>query len=171
MPSKQNNPCLTCSINQGCCSQISGLRLSKEEFEKYFNTHSGELEIVKYRKTFVISSRNKGPCPYWHKNGCMIYNDRPIDCRLYPYEITRISEKRKTIEVTAIENPGCPQKDHLLMSSEEAKALIEVFCQNAYGRNKSILIKYVQAGMGSSPFFVFLDSIRARLSKSIEAFR
>jgi len=171
MESERNNPCLICSSNQRCCSQLSGLRLSKQEFENFFNSPSNELTISKDNNMFIVSSKRNGPCPHWGKNGCMIYSDRPIDCRLYPYEIMRLFEKRNALEVTFRDNPGCPHKDILSMPVEEAKALIETFCQTVYGRSKPVIIKYVQTGKGSSLFFVFLDSIKARLSKIIEALR
>ncbi|MCL5022902.1 MAG: class I SAM-dependent methyltransferase [Nitrospirae bacterium] len=163
MPYERNNPCLVCSVDQRCCSQLSGLRLTKDEFEKYFKNHAGELAIVEDQKTVVISSHNNGPCPYWENDGCMIYNDRPIDCRLYPYEITRISEKRKAIEVTLRDNPGCPRRERLLMPFEESKALIEVFCHTVYGRSKPIIIKYGQANKGFPRPFGFLNPVTARL--------
>jgi len=168
MESERSNPCLTCSAQQRCCSQLSGLRLTKDEFEIHFKKHSDGLAIARYEKTFVVSSHNNGPCPHWGKSGCRIYNDRPIDCRLYPYEITRISEKRKAIEITLLNNPGCPEMDSLLMPFEEAKALIEFFCHTVYGQGKPIIIKYIQTRKRS---YLFFDRIRARLSKIIEALR
>jgi Fe-S-cluster containining protein len=168
MESERNNPCLICSSNQRCCSQLSGLRLSKQEFENFFSSHSNELSIRKDNNMFIVSSIRNGPCPHWGKSGCIIYSDRPIDCRLYPYEIIRLSEKRKAIEVRLINNPGCPHRDSLLMPFEEAKSLIKVLCHTVYGQGKPVIVKYVQAREGSSRFF---DNIRTRLSKIIEAFR
>lgn len=171
MSSERHDPCQACSADQRCCSHLSGLRLSKGELENYFSDHSNELAILKDNKMFIVSSNRNGPCPHWKKSKCTIYSDRPIDCRLYPYEITRLLEKRNVLEVTFRYNPDCPQKDILFMPVGEAKALIEALCQTVYGRSKPILTKYVQARKGGSPFFVFFDPIRAWLSKIIEAFR
>lgn len=158
-----------CDVNQRCCSQLSGLRLTREELEKYFENHAGGLAILKYKNTFIVSTKENGPCPYWKKSGCMIYHHRPIDCRLYPYEITGISERKKTIEVTFGINQGCPQKDRLLMPVDEAKAFIEVFCQAVYGQDKPIIIKYHQAAEGSPRIFQFFNMAIARISKLLRA--
>jgi Fe-S-cluster containining protein len=150
---------------------LSGLRLSKEEFGKYFRNHSAELSILKYNKAFLVSSHEDRACPHWAKNGCSIYHDRPTDCRLYPYEIMQILEKREKIEVTFRDNPGCPQRDQLLMPVEEATALIEAFCQTVYGRRKPFFIRYAQKKEGFFQFFSFFDPIIARLSKWLRTYR
>ncbi len=171
MSSVQDNPCLVCNFNQRCCSQLSGLRLSREEFEKYFKLHAEKLSILKYKKVFLVSTLNSSPCPHWGESGCRIYRDRPVDCRLYPYEITRMVEKRRRIEITFQGNNGCPQRDNLLMPVEEAKALIEDFCQTVYGRGKPTIIKYSRGEKGFSHFFSFLDPVMSRISKILRSYR
>lgn len=171
MSSEQYNPCLQCDVNQKCCSHLSGLRLSKKEFEKYFKNHSNVLSVLKYNKLFLVSSDKNGPCPYWGKGGCLIYNDRPVDCRLYPYEITQIKERRDKIDVTFRVNPGCSQKDNLLLPVEEAKALIKVFCQKVYGSSKPFFIRYSLKSKSPSRFLGIFDPVIARISKIIRTHR
>jgi Fe-S-cluster containining protein len=169
--SLRENPCLACDVNQKCCSQLSGLRLSKEEFEKYFKRHAAKLSILKFNGMFFVCTHDSRPCPHWEKGGCRIYHDRPTDCRLYPYEITKLKEKRKRIEVEFRDNLGCPQKDLLVMPVEEAKTLVEVFCDGVFGRNKPIIIKYVRTNGSHFRFFGFFSPFIARISRILRAYK
>jgi|GEM_PF-1617417 len=172
MATHQKNPCLACRVNQQCCSQLSGLRLSREEFEKYFQDHANELSIIKYRKTFIVSARNHQTCPHWRESGCAIYMDRPSDCRLYPYEITRVREKKDRIEVLFSDNPGCPLREDLLLPIEEAKSIIEGFCRDVYGeRRKPFLIRRVENRKGVFQAFPFLGGVVAQLSRFFRAYK
>jgi Fe-S-cluster containining protein len=168
MATVQENLCLVCSENQRCCSQLSGLRLAKEEFEKYFRYYSNELSIAEDNKVFIVSSHNNGPCPYWEKSGCRIYNERPFDCRVYPYEIIGVVERKKIIEITFRDSPCCPQREHLSMPIEEAQALMKIFGQTVYGQGKPIIIKYVQKGKDRAEIFSLFESLMERLCKIIK---
>lgn len=155
MSTDQENPCLACTENQRCCSQLSGLRLSEAEFEKYFRDHSDQLTIIKDDKTFIVSSHGNGPCPYWQLSGCKIYNNRPVDCRVYPYEITEVLERKRVVEVRFRDSPGCPQRDRLFMPLEEAKALLKDLGQAAYGQEKPIIVRYAEDKKRSGLLGVF----------------
>ena len=167
MSTVPENPCLACNENQRCCSQLSGLRLSQEEFEKYFKNHSTELTIVKNDKVFIVTSHDNGPCPHWEPDGCRIYHDRPIDCRVYPYEITQVVEKKEAIEIKFRDSPCCPQRDRLLMPREEAEALMRVFGRAVYGPGKPILMKYVQEEKDRPRIFALFEPILERLFRII----
>ena len=170
MPQNADNPCLICSVDQQCCSRLSGLRLSEEEFRKYFRDHSAKLSVLKYNKMFIVSTPDSRPCPHWQKSGCTIYADRPADCRLYPFEIKKISDKDSHVEVTFGENPGCPQKESLLMPIEEAKGLITIFCRAVYGREKKIDITYIQGHGGRPWIFRLFDPLIAWLSHKMRRY-
>ena len=135
-----NNPCLACKVDQQCCSKLSGLRLSKKEYEKYFQILADRLTVVEHDKMFIVSVPDKGPCPYWEQDGCRIYSARPIDCRVYPYEIIEIREQKKFIEIKFRDSPSCPQTDELKMPVEKAKMLMKQLGQAAYGYSKPIVI-------------------------------
>jgi len=90
---EQVNSCQTCATNQECC-KVLGLKLSRREFEKHFKKHSDRLSFIQYDRMFIVYPRLGLPCPYWdEKKGCGIYVERPIDCRLYPYDLHKIKEK------------------------------------------------------------------------------
>jgi Fe-S-cluster containining protein len=168
MSTFQENPCLACTENQRCCSRLSGLRLSEEEFRKYFRNHSDRLSVVKDNKVFIVTSQDNGPCPHWDLSGCMIYNDRPIDCRVYPYEITQVVKQRKVIQIKFRESPACSQREHLLMPIEEAEELMKVFGQSAYGSGKQVVTKYIQEEKRPSVIFGLFALLKARLLKFLK---
>jgi Fe-S-cluster containining protein len=171
MSTVQENPCLACSENQRCCSQLSGLRLSKEEFEKYFRYYSNGLSITEDNKVFIVSSHDNGPCPHWDKSGCKIYDIRPTDCRVYPYEVIGVVERKKVIEITFRDSLCCPQRDHLLMPIEEARALMEVFGRTVYGQGKPVVTKYVQKEKDSAEIFSLFAPLMERLFELIKGHR
>lgn len=138
--SNQHNPCPQCVVNQRCCRELSGLRLSKEEFEKNFKEYSSRLSIERHGNMYIVSVKDKIPCPHWKKNQCSIYNDRPIDCMLYPYEIYRIIEDYNSLNVFVCENPDCPHREHLLISREEVNKTIKTMLSSSYGFAKKINI-------------------------------
>jgi len=165
------NPCLACTENQRCCSQLSGLTLSNEEFEKNFRKHTDKLSVVDDNKVFIVSAYDNGPCPHWQQSGCKIYYDRPIDCRVYPYEIIQLAERKGVIEIKFRGSPCCPQKDHLLIPLEDARTLMKNLGRMAYGESKPIVIKYVQEERGRAGILALFDPLMAWLFKVMSGFR
>ena len=165
MSSQQNNPCLACNVNQQCCSHLAGLRLSQKEFDKYFKIHSDRLSITNRNNVFIVSAVDSGPCPHWEPDGCRIYNERPVDCRVYPYEIIEIREKKKVIEIVFRDSPTCPQINQLAMPFEEAEELMKNLGQAIYGYSKPIVIKYVDTEKIRTGIFRLFGQIIARLSR------
>jgi Fe-S-cluster containining protein len=165
MSHASNNPCLACNNNQQCCSKLCGLRLSKEEFEKYFQIQADRLSVIEDDKMFIVSAGNDGPCPYWEQAGCKIYYERPIDCRVYPYEIIEIRERKKVIEIIFRDSTDCPQIDHLKMPVEKAEMLMRELGQTTYGYGKPVVIKYDEENEGRSGISRLFVQIIARFSR------
>ena len=168
--SEQDNPCLTCKADQQCC-KVLGLKLSRDEFEQHFKAHSSRLTIIKYKKMYIVYPRNNLPCPYWDKkNGCGIYENRPIDCRLYPYDLHKLIEKNGVIEIEFYDQTDCPHKENLFMQPDEAKDLMKTLARNAYGQDKQINIKFIP-GKKPPRIFGLLSPFVAWLSKIVSAYR
>lgn len=164
------NPCITCEVDQKCC-KVLGLKLSREEFEKHFKKYSDRLSIIKYKKMFIVYPRNNLPCPHWDKeSGCTIYLDRPIDCRLYPYDLHQIIEKNGIIEIKLYDQTDCPHKEDLFMPVDEAKELIKTLAREAYGEDKPVTIQFTP-GKKPPQKYGILDPVIARLSKIISTYR
>jgi Fe-S-cluster containining protein len=148
-----------------------GLKLSKREFEKHFKKHSGRLSVIKYNKMFIVYPRNKLPCPYWDENkGCGIYEERPIDCRLYPFDLHKIIEKNGVIEIEFYDQTDCPHKEVLFMPVDEAKGLMMKLAREVYGEDKPIKIEFI-SGKKTKRQYGFLNPIVAWLSKTFRTYR
>ena len=156
------NPCQVCSIDQRCCKDM-GLKVSVREYEKNFKQHSSRLTTVKYNKMLIVFPKHNQPCPHWNGEGCSIYQDRPIDCRLYPFELNRMVEKKRKIEVVFYDQTDCPHKEDLFIPVEEAKELMKALARDVYGTGKPIEIKY-EPGKRPPRTFGFLNPLVARLS-------
>jgi Fe-S-cluster containining protein len=165
----QDNPCLRCAVDQKCC-KVPGLKLSKREFENLFQKHSSRLSVIKYNKIVILYPKDDLPCPYWKEDGCNIYQDRPIDCRLFPYELNQMVEKRGKIEVVVYDQTDCPQKESLFIPFDKAKELIETLAQDVYGQGKPIEIHYEPGKKPPRAFGIF-NPLVARLSKIIRSYK
>jgi Fe-S-cluster containining protein len=158
MSNSKDNPCNGCSTNQHCCSQLSGLFLAEEEYDQHFKKHAAKLDVVWSNKFVVVSVAQGGPCPYWGKDGCLIYHYRPIDCRAFPYVTTQIVEKRNRIIITFHSSSDCPKRDSLyrLMPEAEVRKLLMVFGKKTFGENKTVIVRHA-------------DEITSRLSHRFKA--
>lgn len=119
---------------------------------------------------FIVYPRENFPCPYWDKNGCSIYKNRPIDCRLFPYELNRMVEKRGVIEVELYDQTDCPQRESLFMPIDEAYELVKALARDVFGQGKPINIKFVPGRKPPRVFGIF-DPLIAWLSKIIRTYR
>lgn len=167
---EHNNPCKTCEIDQKCC-KVLGLKLSRPEFEKHFKKHSDNLSITKYNEMFIVYPRNNLPCPYWNEeSGCGIYLDRPIDCRLYPYDLHQIVKKNGKIEISFYDQTECPHREELFIPVDEAKALMKTLAREVYGEDKPITIHFIP-GRKPPQKFGILNPVVAWMSKILRAYR
>ena len=169
MAADQNNPCMTCVVDKKCC-RVMGLKLSKREFEAHFKKYSDRLSIIKYKNMYIISPRDDRPCPHLIETGCGIYLDRPIDCRLYPYDLHQIKEKNGTIEIVFYDQTDCPHKEGLFIPVEEAKELMRYLARELYGKDKPIKIKFSPGETPPRVFGVF-DPIISWISRKLRTYK
>ncbi len=142
MSKVQKNPCEGCMVN--CCKAMSGLVVSKEEFERHFERHKAGIIIQKCGKVFILRPKEGRVCPHFENGGCRIYKDRPIDCRVYPYVISRVFERGTKAKLIFHTRSDCPQKKLLysLISEAEVRELVLDFGKKVYGRDKKIIVQY-----------------------------
>jgi hypothetical protein len=135
---EQKNPCLTCPGPDTCCGNPGrfSLRLSKEEFEKYFKDREQDLLVSEKDKVIMIFSREGRVCPNLEKKGCRIYADRPIDCRLYPYQMLPVFVTRERVKFILYMLPNCVENRTFCMPESKARALVEEFGRKVYGNKK-----------------------------------
>ena len=144
MSNIQGNPCVACSTGQHCCLRLSGLVLSVDEFRRLFAGHQENLSIKQSNRVIIVSSIKGTACPHWAQNGCRVYPQRPIDCRVFPYVTVHIIEKRSKVKIVFHSRSDCPMKDQLYLNMPQAdiKNLLIEFGKSVYGSTKSIIVQH-----------------------------
>ncbi len=156
------NPCLACTIAQGCCNEMQGLMVTETEYERVFSRHQNALEITQTGRLKRLTSK-AGPCPNW-QGACTVYEDRPMECRLFPFTVSIVAATSKTVHITAHDRVDCPQKETLRPRETTARRLIEAFAREAYGPNLTIHISF-ERGFGRLKALLLRLALRLRFFK------
>lgn len=127
------NPCASCSIDQDCCTHLSGLRVTPAEFERCFADYADRLEICREGPVYVLTPKAGAPCPNWRDGGCAIYDVRPRECRLFPFTLYVERQSRDYVGLGYHCDTRCPLKHQLLCGDETARQLVEGFGREAFG--------------------------------------
>ena len=131
----QDNPCLKCSIDQGCCTHLSGLRVNQAEFDRCFASHQDKLSIEPDGPLLKISAHDGGACPNW-KDQCTVNEDRPMECRLFPHTIGSVFDD-ETLLLTVHKRTECPLKQELAMSDQAAVEMVDNFARETVGPDRA----------------------------------
>ncbi len=88
--------CNYCSNGGRCCSSFDRINapvLNNEEMIKIREILNSNnfYEIVD--KKIYIMKLNNNKCIFWRNGRCSIYKNRPLDCRLYPFDIIKKDSK------------------------------------------------------------------------------
>lgn len=114
--------CSNCKCVINCCQmfdKINAPTLNAEEigiirknFLNFYDVHDTNLFTLKIKNTDCI----------FFKNGkCCIYDIRPLDCRLYPFDIIKQNDKYYLI----LYKLSCFQEKDLLKNLDEIDLLVE----------------------------------------------
>jgi len=92
-----NSLCSSCT-SQSCCKSFVGANLLLTEHKKIKNIIGNDdfVETILFNNipTLVIKNKNNSnECFFWdsQKECCSIYEHRPFDCRLFPFDIHEIN--------------------------------------------------------------------------------
>jgi hypothetical protein len=117
--------------------QLSGLWTSEDELRSVFKGLEDKLLIRRSNNVAFVYLKDDGPCPFW-KEGCRIYANRPLDCRLFPYKMTNIIQIGNRIKITFNNLADCPKRD-VLMTEADAAMLVVEFGKMVYGQDANIV--------------------------------
>lgn len=88
--------CSECKENNNCCMDFNSIDnpiISSEEKDIIIKTtNCSENTFTKIEGDCYTINTNNSNCPFY-KNGCTIYDVRPNDCRLYPYDLKIVDGK------------------------------------------------------------------------------
>ncbi len=137
------NPCLACSINQDCCTNLVGLRLTKTEYEHCFSRHAeaGKVIVGREGPIYIVNPDQEQACPNWKKEGCSVYDDRPLECRLFPHTLYIKELAPAKVEVRFHAVHSCPLIGDLRMTENAAESIVKNFCAEAFGDHAGVTIK------------------------------
>lgn len=129
-----SNKTFECQRCSRCCRKEPGIvMLTVEDFEKARkNLNMGVEEFIKecckevYKDGLVfvgLKEKKNYDCIFW-SNGCLIYEDRPLQCKTFPYWPYLVEYP----EFWAAEKKRCPglgKKDTLTIDEKKAFYLAE----------------------------------------------
>jgi Fe-S-cluster containining protein len=120
--------------------------LGADEFTTLFEGHREQLAIKQANKVFIVSSKEGGACPHWGPDGCRVYEQRPVDCRVFPYITALVIESRSRVKIVFHSRSDCPLKEQLYPDMPEAdiKRLLTEWGKSMYGSTKAIVVCYEQ---------------------------
>jgi len=162
-----DNPCIECirSSKHGCCTikGSCGLMLTNDEYDRHFKHHAKDLVIWQSNKFYIIASKEGHICPHFENDGCRIYRDRPIDCRLYPYVMRRFIKRSQKVKIVFHTKSDCPDKTTMFRLTPEtkARALVIEFGKKVYGENSTIIVRHEKG---------FLSRLIYRIETNISRF-
>lgn len=88
--------CTNCSSNPICCSnfnKINAPALNREELQKIKQFVENEEFYNRLEENLYSIKIKEDKCIFYRNNKCIIYDNRPIDCRLYPFDIIKLEDK------------------------------------------------------------------------------
>ena len=88
--------CSNCKLSSNCCTNFKKINApvcnykeikkikEKTNLDKFYNIIDKDLYTLKIKE---------GKCIFFVNHKCNIYNIRPTDCRLFPYDIVNLNNK------------------------------------------------------------------------------
>lgn len=88
--------CTNCASITSCCAcfdQINAPSLNKEELETIKNiVQNSDFYDAIDGNLFTLKTKDN-KCIFYVNDKCLIYDNRPTDCKLYPFDIMKIEQK------------------------------------------------------------------------------
>ncbi|MGI0027318.1 MAG: EamA family transporter [Nitrosopumilaceae archaeon] len=125
--------CNTCKHNECCTSFPSPLVFSQDLMDLKSIKKDGtefikEITINGKKINTIRKKNNSSTCTFWDetKQNCSIYNHRPFDCRIYPFDIYLIDGKYHWIVYSCNPESNWQWSEDYLQRLEEDSRFIEI---------------------------------------------
>ena len=128
--------------HQNCCTNsqepilfendISNLKSVGKFTEKYIQT----ISINNSPTKAIRKKENSSECIFWENSKCTIYDHRPFDCKVYPFDILKIDGKFFWIVYSCNEDSSWGWSEDFLKMFESDKSFkgvlenLEIFAGN-----------------------------------------
>jgi Fe-S-cluster containining protein len=77
-----------CAMCGGRCCKVGGLYITAQEYKKVSDEYKKGFK--KHYSGYVTYSGK--PCPFIEKDGCVLNENRFLECKLYPLEVSEIDK-------------------------------------------------------------------------------
>ena len=88
--------CSKCKISPNCCESFNNINapvINKNEIIKIKEyTNLNDFYDLLNNQLYSLKTKD-GKCIFYKNNKCSIYNIRPSDCRLFPFDIIKLDNK------------------------------------------------------------------------------
>jgi Fe-S-cluster containining protein len=118
-----NGLCDKCK-HSSCCNNYVTPFLTTKEFEKINEAghdNFADKVFIKNTKGYALKKKSDSEeCVFWNKEGgCSIYQYRPFDCRLFPFDIYKIDGEYTWIVYSCNKDADWSWSEEILKSMEE----------------------------------------------------
>ena len=123
--------CGTCS-HKNCCTDSAVPLVFSTELKKIMKIDS---QYLKHIQTIEINGKqvktlkkkpNSTQCVSWNGDGCSIYESRPIDCKLYPFDILYLNDSYFWIVYSCNPTSDWKWSESYLQTLEDADGFVEL---------------------------------------------
>ena len=133
--------CSKCCEKKNCCTDFEDIDnpiiSSKEKELIQQSTNCEDSTFTKIEGDCYNINTINGICPFY-KNGCTIYDVRPNDCKLYPYDIRVVDGKLYLIRYKLKCLKGCILNENVDKIVENIKPYMQTYLIKEYGQKVSL---------------------------------
>ncbi|MCV0409767.1 YkgJ family cysteine cluster protein [Nitrosopumilus sp.] len=118
-----NGLCEKCD-HKSCCNDYVTPFLTPNEFQnikKIKDEYFADKVLIKNIKGYALKKKkDTNECIFWNNaQGCTIYQTRPFDCKLFPFDIYKINGKYTWIVYSCNENADWTWSEEILKILEK----------------------------------------------------
>lgn len=139
-----SNPCMSCSIDMDCCKKFNGVLMSQEEFDRLYAKFEGRFQVEQRNRFVMVTDISGEGCPYFKQGtGCTVYEERPLDCRLFPFSLDHVrGGEGDTMRASAHRRVGCPHSEEFPIDREQVGCLTDGMARSVGHSGAEVELEY-----------------------------